>query len=180
MTISAMLLSACSGSDTARKWAALPVSGETDAKQLAAQIQANPAEWAAAAAFLSRPDLDTLALGRYELTDNGTFANIQEYDTKDSSKYEAHRAYIDIQVIVSGREQIFVSALQDLSECLQEYDAARDIAFWARSANPHSVLADARHWVILFPSDAHMPCMTLDTPSAIRKVVVKVPYLKTK
>ena len=87
MTISAMLLSACSGSDTARKWAALPVSGETDAKQLAAQIQANPAEWAAAAAFLSRPDLDTLALGRYELTDNGTYANIQEYDTKDSSTY---------------------------------------------------------------------------------------------
>ena len=176
MSISAILLASCGGSDIARLWTSLPVSPETDANQLALQIKANPAQWKAAADFLSRSDLDTLALGRYELTPEGTYANTQEYETKDSSKYEAHRAYIDIQVVLSGREQIFVSPLKDLSGCLQEYDTEKDIEFWALSSASRAVPADSSHWVILFPSDAHMPCMTLEEPSFIRKVVVKVPY----
>lgn len=178
MTVSSILLAACAGNQVARQWAALPISEDTDAQQLAACIKANPADWKAAADFLSREDLGSLPLGRYDLTESGAYANIQEYTTKDSSKYEAHRKYIDVQVVVSGREQIFVSALEDLSDCLQEYDAAKDIGFWAVSSNSRSVLADSDHWVILFPSDAHMPCITLEEPSAIRKVVVKVPYSK--
>lgn len=178
MTVSSILLAACTGNRVARQWAALPISEETDSQQLAAQIKAAPAQWKAAADFLSREDLATLPLGRYDLTPEGAYANIQEYTTRDSSKYEAHRDYIDVQVVVSGREQIFISALGDLSGCLQEYDSEKDIEFWALSSCPRSAVADSAHWVILFPSDAHEPCMTLDEPSAIRKVVVKIPYCK--
>ncbi len=180
MSISSMILASCAGNAVARRWASFPVSPETDVQQLVEQIKARPAEWQAAADFLSRADLDTLALGRYELTESGTYANIQEYTTKDASKYEAHRDYIDVQVVLSGKEQIFISALGDLSDCLQAYSADKDIEFWAASSHPRAAVADASHWVILFPSDAHMPCMTLESPSSIRKVVVKVPYSKNK
>ena len=177
MTLSAILLSACAGNETAKIWAALPVSESVDAEQLAAQIKANPSAWKAAAEFLTGNDLSAIALGRHELAPDGTYANVQEYTTKENSKYEVHRAYIDIQVVVSGREQILVSPLGALQDCLQEYDPEKDIEFFAASSEFRSVPADAGHWVILFPSDAHEPCITLGEPSEIRKVVVKVPFI---
>lgn len=178
MLVTATLLAACSGSDVAKMWAELPLSDATDGIQLAQQIKANPAEWKAAAEFLSREDLMSIELGRYDITPGGSYANVQEYETKDSSKYEAHREYIDIQVVLSGREQIFVSRLEDLSGCVREYDPSADIEFFATASDSHSVLADPAHWVVLFPSDGHMPCMTLEEPSSIRKIVVKIPVKK--
>lgn len=177
MTVSAFLLTACSGNEVARTWASLPVSEETDAAQLAAEIKARPAEWKAAAEFLARPDLDTLPLGRYELTSKGTYANIQEYETRPVSeaKYEAHRAYTDIQVVLSGQENILIAPITAVKDLLVPFDEARDIEFFASATDFRTALADREHWVILFPSDAHAPCLSIgDEPVHIRKVVVKV------
>ena len=174
--LSALLFS-CSGNKTAERWAQFPLSHEIDAAQLAAQIRANPGDWEAAADFLSRTDLATAELGKYPLTDNGCYANIQEYSTRAESKFEAHKDFIDVQVVLSGKEHIFVSALGDLRDRLADYNPAKDIEFFASSVNPRTVLADKDNWVILFPSDAHMPCMTIgQEPSSIRKVVIKVPF----
>lgn len=178
MLVTATFLVACSGSDVAKMWAELPLSDATDGIQLAQQIKANPAEWKAAAEFLTGNDLMSLGLGRYEITQEGTYANVQEYETKDSSRFEAHRNYIDIQVVVSGREHIFVSSLKDLSLCVREYDPVADIEFFATSADSRPVLADSSNWVVLFPSDGHMPCISAGEPSFIRKIVVKIPVKK--
>ena len=160
----------------AELWAALPVSPESDLKQLECQINANPEEWRAAAEFLTRKDLGSLALGRYDLTSSGTYANVQEYDTKDSSVFEAHRSYVDIQVAIDGQELIYVAALDSLSDCLQEYDSEKDVKFWSKASASRAVKTDRKNWVVLFPSDAHMPCMTLGTPCHIKKIIVKVPF----
>jgi len=157
-------------------WDAFPLSDGIDKAQLASQMAADPADWKAAAEFLQREDLAQLPEGRYDLTESGVYANIQSYTTKESSKYEAHKKYIDVQVVQSGHEYIYVSTLDALSERLQDYDEAADIEFFAKAASARPLVADASHWVILFPSDAHMPCITADSPSAVRKVVVKIPY----
>lgn len=176
MTVSAILLASCAGNQVARRWAELPVSPHTDAAQMAAQIKANPASWQAAADFLSREDLASLACGRYDLLPDGTYANIQEYTTKDTSRYEAHRAYIDVQVVLSGHEVIYVAAPESLHHVLEEYDPARDIIFYESEGRGKPVPADPQNWLVLFPSDAHMPCMTDGVASDIRKVVIKVPF----
>ena len=153
----------------------LPVSEFSDGAQLAASIKARPAEWKAAAEFLSREDLDTLPLGRYELTPEGSYANIQEYNTRAEGDYELHRAYVDVQVVLSGNELIYVAPRASVQECTQQYNAEKDIEFYASSNEETIVPADRDHWVVLFPSDAHKPCMTAGTePIHIRKVVVKV------
>lgn len=170
-----MLLTACAGNEAARIWATLPVSEHSDAAQLAASLKARPAEWKAAAEFLSREDLDSLPLGRYELTPEGSYANIQEYDTRFAGDYELHRAYADVQVVLSGEEVIQVAPRTSVQECTQPYDAEKDIEFYASSGEDVAVPADRSHWVVLFPSDAHKPCMSAGTePVHIRKVVVKV------
>ena len=175
MTVSSIILAACAGNQVARQWASLPVSEETDAAQLAESIKASPEEWKAAADFLCRPDLDTLALGHYELTPAGTYANIQEYDTREAGKYEVHRAYADVQVVLSGEEYIFIAPLDALQDRLTDFDEEKDIEFFASASSERAVLADRTHWVILFPSDAHNPCMSRgESPVHVRKVVVKV------
>ena len=175
MALSATLLTACAGNDVAKMWASLPVSELSDSKQMAAAIEASPAQWKAAAEFLSREDLDLLPLGRYELTPEGSYANIQEYDTRAEGDYELHRAYVDVQVVLAGNELIYVAPRASVRACLQQYDAEKDIEFYASSDEETAVPADRGHWVVLFPSDAHKPCMTAGTePVHIRKVVVKV------
>ena len=179
MTISAALLASCSGNKVAEQWAKLPLSPETDAAQLAAQIKANPGDWEAAAQFLQREDLASIELGKHQLTENGCFANVQEYNTKLESNYEAHKDYIDIQVVLAGKEHIFVAPIADAAERLTDYDPVKDIEFFASAANEKPVLADKDNWVILFPLDAHMPCMTIgEEPTPIRKIVIKVPFVK--
>ena len=173
--LSSLLLASCAGNQVERQWAALPVSEETDAGQLAECIKTSPEEWKAAADFLCRPDLDTLAIGRYELTPAGTYANIQEYDTREAGKYEVHRAYADIQVVLSGEEYIFIAPLDALQDRLTDFDEEKDIGFFASAWQERLAPADRDHWVILFPSDAHNPCMSRgESPVHVRKVVVKV------
>lgn len=173
--LSSVMLASCAENPVARQWASLPVSEETDAVQLAESIKASPEEWKAAARFLCRPDLDTLALGRYELTPAGTYANIQEYDTREIGKYEVHREYADIQVVLSGEEHIFIAPLDALQNRLADFDEEKDIEFFASASRERAALANRAHWVILFPSDAHNPCMSIgESPVHVRKVVVKV------
>lgn len=175
MALSATLLSACAGNDAAKMWATLPVSEFSDGAQLAASIKACPAEWKAAAEFLSREDLDELPLGRYDLTPGGSYANIQEYETRSEGNYELHRAYVDVQVVLSGEELIYVAPRSCVQDCCQEYDAGKDIEFFTAADEALHVPADRAHWVVLFPSDAHKPCMSAGPePVHIRKVVVKV------
>ncbi len=165
----------CERNQVARRWASLPVSEETDAAQLAECIKASPAEWMAAADFLCRPDIDTLVPGRYDLTPAGTYANIQEYDTREAGKYEVHRAYADIQMVLSGEENIFIAPLDAMQGRLTDFDEEKDIEFFASASRERPAPADRDHWVILFPSDAHNPCMSRGkNPVHIRKVVVKV------
>ncbi len=157
-------------------WDSLPVSSGTDTAQLRRQIMANPAEWEVAAEFLQRQDLMGIPTGRYNLSESGTYANVQEYVTKESFKYEAHRKYIDVQVVLSGKELIKVAPLSEVREPIKPYNPKKDIEFHASAVSSRSLLADPGHWVILFPSDAHAPCISFDAPSDIRKVVVKIPY----
>lgn len=148
----------------------------TDKRQLAEQSLRNPAAWAAAAEFLKRSDLDSLALGNYPLTDDGAYASVSEYVTKDSATFEVHRRFIDIQYVRSGEEDIWVAPLNSLENCLTPYDAQKDIAFYASAPAWDVRRADASTAHILFPSDGHQPCMKVGERGPVRKIVVKIPY----
>lgn len=154
----------------------LPLSPDIDKAALEAQISANPRQWEAAVEFLRNNDLMTLAAGRHDITSDGVYANVQEYESKVESSYEIHREYIDIQCVVSGQEYIYVADINDVSEPIGDLDTSKDIQFFRKASNRKTVLADKDNYVILFPNEAHQPCMAIDgKPGHIRKIVVKVP-----
>ena len=129
----------------------------------------------AAFAFIRENNLHALPLGRYDL-ENGVFAIVQEYFTKEESVYEAHKKYIDLQYIVSGEEIIYVSDISEVQECVESYDETKDIAFYQTEQSCRKLKLEKDTFVILFPNDAHKPCISVcGNPSEVRKVVVKIP-----
>ena len=114
--------------------------------------------------------------GRYEI-DKNSFANIDEYNTKDRSecRLEAHKKYIDIQMLLNGFEELDCVDIEGLT-ISQEYDLERDIMFFYLPDKAlDSIMLQSGKFVMLFPEDAHMPQITCcDISQKVKKVVVKI------
>jgi len=102
---------------------------------------------------------------------------VQDYNSKPESegKFEAHKKFVDIQFIVEGEEQIGVGNLDDFEENT-EYDGERDIIFLTQKegAKVEFKKVIAGEYMILTPKDVHMPSIAVDSPSFVKKVVLKV------
>jgi YhcH/YjgK/YiaL family protein len=120
--------------------------------------------------FLVETDFSTTELGKYELTDD-IYYMVQEYDTKPKTVSEVHEKYIDIQLVLSGEEVIGVAPI----ECEKELvDAKPEKDVWHYTCDTQPMTLRAGEFMVLYPSDIHMPGATLGDPAAVRKVVVKV------
>lgn len=128
---------------------------------------------AAGLKLLERTDFSALADGRYEVGGDRLFFNISSYRTKPAAEVrpEAHRRYIDIQYILSGGERVLWSPL-DWMESLVEERPDHDL--WFYSGETQSLPLGEGCFMILFPQDAHGPCVECGAPADVRKVVVKV------
>lgn len=112
--------------------------------------------------------------GRIELDGDRIFALPQGYLTRPPSqgRWEAHRRYIDIQYIISGREAMGYAPLSMLKPNTP-FDEARDVGFYDGAGS--FVTVEAGMFAIFYPHDGHMPCMQVAGQSGpVRKVVMKV------
>ncbi len=128
-----------------------------------------------ALAFLRRPDLATLPVGRYEIDGENCWAMVQEADLKPfpQAQGEAHRRYADIQVPLTGPETIGVCELPRRA-CEAPFDAEKDYGLYPL---PKAAPLDLKpgEYAVFFPwIDAHMPGCTQDGTRKIRKLVIKV------
>jgi biofilm protein TabA len=127
-------------------------------------------------AWLRSVDLATLTDGRHEIDGTDVYASVFAYTTHDPStdQFEAHRAFIDIQYLISGEESLLWCPLAWLSET-EPFSAAKDAGSYA-GADGVPVPLKAGSFAILFPQDAHKPGCVLGAAQAVRKVVVKVRF----
>lgn len=123
--------------------------------------------------YLSQTDFTNLESGKYEIDGENIFALVQTYNTKPFSagKWEAHKKYIDVQYIVSGKEKMGFTETTKVI-IMEEYDEEKDCAIYKGEGN--FLIADEGHFAIFFPSDVHMPGMAINIPKEVKKVVVKV------
>lgn len=115
------------------------------------------------------------------------YALLTAHLRKNPSQWKAAVEFLkgnDLMNLSLGRHEItfdgvyanveeYVSKIESVFETHRKYI---DIQFFKSADGYDKVLADKDNFVVLFPSDAHQPCMAFDgKPCKIRKVVVKVP-----
>lgn len=146
-----------------------------DTLENSARYEALSPRFAQAFAYLRGVD-GTQELGRVDITGDDVFAIVQTYTTKPQEKalFEAHRRYIDVQFIHSGRETILWAPLKTMQEPTMEYNAEKEAALWKLVPDVTELHLTAGHFAILYPEDAHAPCVQWGEPGEVFKVVVKV------
>lgn len=128
--------------------------------------------------FLLKNDLENLPEGKYEIAE-GIFANVQKIQAKapDLRKFEAHKDYIDIQYIISGKERMDFSNIENFKVEIP-YDKEKDVEFLklnSEEITPNSAYLKEGDFIIFYPQDAHAPMLkALDTDYEIKKVIVKI------
>jgi YhcH/YjgK/YiaL family protein len=125
--------------------------------------------------FLEKFD-GSAALGRYELDSDNVYALVQKYTTKslENRQYEAHRRYIDIQFVYSGKETILWAPLPTLGKAAKPYEDKTDAAMYNLIPSGFPVHISPGEYTILFPGDGHVPQCIWDSAAEVSKVVVKV------
>jgi YhcH/YjgK/YiaL family protein len=123
--------------------------------------------------YIKQTDFVTLENGRYDVEGDDVYATVSRYKTKpiDEGKWEAHKKYIDIQYISSGTELIGYSFLKNMAE-VSGYNSENDYQLF--EGNGLFIKIEKNTFMILFPSDAHMPGIAIKNPEDVIKVVVKV------
>lgn len=123
--------------------------------------------------YLKATDLINAPTGRVELDGDNVFVNILDFEGKaiEDCRMETHNDYIDIQLPVNGDEQMGWKAAADLSEATTDYDADKDITFFADKAT-NLVNVNAGQFAIFFPQDGHQPGIAPD--KKYRKIIVKI------
>lgn len=121
--------------------------------------------------FLKNNDLSKLECGKHQLRGEEVFFNLQEYETKPTQKLEAHKKYIDIQVVAIGEEFMGYTNIENTS-LSEEYDAEKDVMFL--TGNVDKLLATNKNFLIFYPEDAHMPALAVDKQSKVKKAIFKI------
>ena len=114
-----------------------------------------------------------IELGLHIISDNA-YANVEEYNTRDFIKLEAHKNYIDIQFLIKGEEKVYTTDLDGL-EVSEKYNEEKDVAFYETPKKPLNISYLTKNkFVVLYPDDAHSPCTKIDDSIKVKKVIVKI------
>ena len=123
--------------------------------------------------FLQKTDFNSLPLGKTLIDGDNVIVSINEYTTKpiNEAKWEAHRTYADIQILISGEELIGYSPIENMI-VTEDYDTEKDLIFL--TGQGEFLNMQAGKFAIFMPHDVHMPCVAKTIPCKVRKMVVKV------
>ncbi len=129
--------------------------------------------------FLQKNNLNDFADGPHFIegdADNSDFfVNVFGYTTADADSriWEAHRDYIDVHCVLTGREIVQYAFLPDC-QC-GEYEADKDyVPVSAPPVRGHALL-EPNFLAVFYPEDAHQTGVAVNAEAlAIRKAVFKI------
>jgi YhcH/YjgK/YiaL family protein len=123
----------------------------------------------------ARDAVPTVADGRIDIDGDRLYASVATYETgsRYERRFEAHRKYIDAQVLLEGEESIDVSLGKDLP-ILEAYDETRDVMFLQAPPQFASLPMRPGRFAIFYPNDIHRPGCHLKEKRRVRKIVMKI------
>lgn len=121
--------------------------------------------------FFKSHNLKDFEAGSYNIDGDNLYVNINEYETKEVQKLEAHRKYIDIQIMLNGEEFMGYTNIKNTKPSVP-YDNGKDLIFLQGETD--KILATTDNFFIFFPEDAHQPSLCAKNPNKVKKAVFKV------
>ncbi len=127
--------------------------------------------------FLQGTNLEDKPLGKIDINKSGTFAIISEYYTKkiEDTFIEYHKKYIDIQIVISGNENIGFCFFEENKNLM--FDEDKDFG----KLNSESIYLDLNpnNFAVFFPYEGHTPQLSVNNVvNFVKKIVFKVPFNK--
>lgn len=118
-------------------------------------------------------EIKNLELGRYEF--EGGYFMVQQGETKplDEGTYEAHRKYIDVQIILEGSEEVAWKPVCELTSVIP-YNPEKDAERFD-GVKDHVFLISAGMFYAAFPEDGHKPVSHTKEKQSFKKIVMKLP-----
>lgn len=123
-------------------------------------------------AFEILKDLDESASERITVEDGIFWINIAEFDSIEAGEkpLEAHKDFLDIHFIISGEEKFGYADIERVSET-KAYDTEND--YLLLSGDADTVTLKKGDFCVVFPEDAHSPCMAKGE-GKLKKAIVKI------
>jgi YhcH/YjgK/YiaL family protein len=145
----------------------------TDRLALAQLYRSLSPRIASAIDYVTATDFAAMPDGRHDIDGDRLFALVQRYTSKPlaEGRWEAHRKHIDLQLVVSGVERIGYVSIDQLTA--EPYDEEKDLT-WLSGSGGQWITVPAGHFMLLWPGDAHMPGVQVESSSDVIKVVVKI------
>lgn len=153
----------------------LKPSSSVNRTELYRQYQRNKTYWDEAFTYLRTQNLQTLPVGRYAIDGENVYATVTENPTKDydSTTWESHRKYVDLQYVISGKERIGVAPPGNLT-VTKPYNETRDAANYSGEGKIYDAVPGT--FFLFFPSEAHRPNIASGDKKADKKIVIKIRY----
>lgn len=122
--------------------------------------------------YVKTHDLLHAEPGRIEIDGDNLFINnvSPECTTREKQLLELHRDYIDIHILLEGRETIGWKAIEDLTSETKPYEKEGDCALYSDTPTAFVDLLPGQ-FAIVYPEDPHAPAIG---KGRIRKLIAKV------
>ena len=98
---------------------------------------------------------------------------VQKVTTKawETSQLEAHREFLDIQYIISGKEMVGWAPLDTLTPA-DEFNTQKDKGMYTGKNTP--VAIEEGYCYVVYPEDAHAPSVHMGEGGEVIKLVIKL------
>lgn len=123
--------------------------------------------------FLNSIDLKNAEIGKFDISEGLKYIVSEKEGmtaAESAAKFECHDKNIDIQLCITGKEQIGWRPRSACKSLKGEYNPEKDVSFYNDEPETYFQLSDLQ-FAIFFPEDVHAPMIG---DGVIKKLVVKV------
>lgn len=116
-------------------------------------------------------------VGRYDIDGDNMFFMVSDSTSRHIHDVnpEYHEKYIDVQIVLVGKEGMAVSTLPPYTKVLDNKLVENDIAFIETPKEETLLILHPNDFIVFLPNEVHKPLCAVDNKiETVRKVVVKI------
>lgn len=124
--------------------------------------------------YVKEHDLLNYEKGTHKIDGDNLYVNVAEYTTvkREERFWEAHKKYIDVHMIIEGKESIDVSFYDDMQ--IKSFDENRDFVELTGEEKATVNLINKGDFLICYPEDAHRTAIICQQSQTIKKAIFKI------